>query len=113
MEELAVIVAALAVQALAHLEGNADRFEADPGIEPLREAGPLAEKAQGIDGMAVEKAEIAGLLGKLGLAEPREDAVEEAREAPLQRPLIGAVAALAEDDRIALAPEGDELRDDL
>ena len=35
--------------AVGDMEGHADRAEADPGIEPLREARPLRQGPQGIE----------------------------------------------------------------
>ena len=56
------------MQPFADLERHADGFEADPGIKTLREARALAEKPQGLHGLAIEELEVARLLVELGLA---------------------------------------------
>ena len=67
-------------------------LKADPGIEPLREAGPLAERPQHLDALAVDQAEIAGALRQADLAEAREQAIEQPGEAALEPRLVGPVA---------------------
>ena len=101
------------VPALLHGEGHARRLEADPGIEPFREPRPLAERAQHLDALPVDEAEIAGALREARFAEALEEAVEEARGVALQAGLAGTVRSLAVDHHVAFAPALDEFLDHL
>ena len=90
--------------ALLHHEGHARRLEADPGIEPLREARLLAERPQDFHALAVDEAEIACAFGQGDFAEAGEEPVEQMGEAALDPGLVGAVRALAVDHEIAVPP---------
>ena len=113
MEEAARFPAGDAIEPRFHIEGHADRFKSHPGIKALVEAGPLADAVQGIDGFAIDQAEIAGTIGQFGAAQRLEDAVEQSRRDPHDGRVRGAIAALAISHVVAFVPAGYQIGDGL
>ena len=79
----------------------------------LAETGALADTIEGVDGLAVEQAEIAGAVGQLGAAQGFEGPVEHPRSHPDDGCVRGAVATLAIDNVVARVPAGNEIGDHL
>jgi len=94
-------------------ERHADRPEANPGVEALVEAGPLAHAVHGVDGLAVEQAKVARTLGQDGAGEAVERGIEAARPPAVQQRVGLAINPLGIDDIVAGAPLLHELTEDL
>lgn len=99
--------------ALLHLEGHADRLEADPCIEPLAEPRPFAQALQGVERDAVEQAEIAGAFRQVDFAEGAEQPVKKAGQPFARRRIRLAAFPDAINVLVALAPFGDKFANSL
>ncbi len=89
------------------------RREADPDEHPLHEAPPFRHLAQRVESRAGEQAEVSGVLRDLDGAQPVDDPVEQMGRACLEPAFALPRLAHGMDHVEALAPLGDQGRDQL
>ncbi len=87
-----------------HLELEGAAPEADPGVQPLHESGPLREALQGLDHPAVEESEVPGPGRDLDACPQGEEAVEEGSSEALRERLVSPVRSHAVDHVVPVAP---------
>ncbi|CCC97173.1 protein of unknown function [Azospirillum baldaniorum] len=103
----------VAAGALPLLVGNAGLTEADPGEDALHEARAFGHAVDDVDHPAVHQPEVADLARQLDLRQVVEDPVEGAGERPVLQALPHPRVAHGDDHVVALAPFGEELRQQL
>src|SRR5438876_7556527 len=92
---------------------DADLAESDPREEAADVAVVLAHVPELVERTPVDEAEVAGVGRDVDVAEPAQDAVEEADRGAAEEGLDAPVLANGVDDLVALAPACDQVGREL